>query len=154
MRSILSAAGFSLACATAGAQTLDWRDQDGMRWVCGGVGTTERAALARLEPQANLKLLFVTAKRGGYLADAALALRAEGETAARLKVNAEGPICLIRAPAGRYRLDASIGEVKRSATVAIAAESREPARVVFSFPGKPWDGIWASDEEKAQARTP
>jgi hypothetical protein len=137
------------------AQPLAMKDEAGMRWVCGGVGVEERQALAALEPQANLKLLFVTVKRGGYLADIALDLYdTSGAKKPRLSLAADGPTCLVQAPAGRYRLEASFRDVRRTATALIGKETGKPARVVFSFPGEPWDGIWASEEEKRGARMP
>jgi len=32
------------------------------------------------------------------------------------------------------------------------ARAGQPHQVAFSFPGEAWDGIWASPEEKQQAR--
>jgi hypothetical protein len=106
-------------------------------------------ALAELRPQANLELLFVTAKRGGYLADVEVSLYAADKTSPVLQVTAEGPMCMILAPAGRYRIEASYAGVTRAHQVAADAKT---ARVVFAFPEEPWDGIRASDEEKQQAR--
>jgi len=152
MKALSTAVALAAACATAQAQELTMKEQDGLRWVCGGVGVEERQALAALEPQANLKLLLVTEKRGGYLADVGVSLYDAGAQAPRLSVVADGPMCLIHAPAGRYRIEGSSGTVKRSATANVPKESKHPVRVVLSFPGEPWDGVWASDEEKRGAR--
>jgi hypothetical protein len=152
---MLLAGGLFAIAVAAPAQPLAMKDEAGMRWVCGGVGVEERKALAALEPQANLKLLFVTVRRGGYLADIALDLYDTPEAKKpRLSLAADGPICLVQAPAGRYRLEASFGDVRRTATALIGKEAGKPVRLVFSFPGEPWDGIWASEEEKGGARTP
>ena len=130
------------------------KEEAGMRWACGGVGAEERTALASLRPQANLELLFVTAKRGGYLADVAVALYPAGADSPRLQLSAQGPVCLVFAPAGRYRIEASLRGVKRIAQAAAGGASGNPVRVVFGFPEESWDGIRASDEEKQQARAP
>jgi hypothetical protein len=148
-----SLAAFLVVPATlAGAQPA-MQEQAGVRWVCGGVGADERAALAALEREANLKLMFVTEKRGGYLADVAVAMYDAKASTPRLQLTSDGPICLLRAPAGRYRIEAAYGKAKRSATAAPDKDAGKPARVVFSFPGEPWDGIRASEADKEQART-
>jgi hypothetical protein len=143
---ILSAALAAFGAA-AWAQDLALQEQNGLRYACGGAGVEERAALAALRPQANLELLFVTAKRGGYLADVAVTVYAGDK--ALLRVNAEGPMCELAAPAANYRIEAVYGGVKRSQEVSAGAKM---ARVVFRFPDEPWDGIRATDEEKRQGR--
>lgn len=127
------------------------KEHAGLRFACGGIGVEERAALAALRPQANVELLFVTAKRGGYLADVEVTVYAADKSSPALQTTAEGPMCMLSAPAAKYRIEAAYGGVKRSAQV---AADKKPARVVFGFPEEPWDGIRASDEEKQQARTP
>jgi hypothetical protein len=138
------------ACAGAAtAQDIPMKEHAGLRFACGGAGVEERAALAALRPQANVELLFVTAKRGGYLADVEIAVYAADKGAPVLQTTAEGPMCMISAPAAKYRVEATYGGVKRSAQIAAGAKQ---ARVVFGFPDEPWDGIRASDEEKREAR--
>lgn len=124
----------------------------GVRWVCGGVGAEERRELAALEPRANLKLLFVTQKRGGYLADVAVAVTEQGAKARRLEIRSDGPVCLLDLPAGRYRVEASFGGTQRGVEVKLGADAAKLQRAVFAFPGEPWDGIWADEEEKRGAR--
>jgi hypothetical protein len=151
MRSASLAVAFMSLAGLAAAQDLGMKEHAGLRFACGGAGVEERVALAALRPQANLELLFVTARRGGYLADVEVALYAAGKEAAVLQVTAEGPICMIAAPAGKYRIEASYRGIKR--TVHAAANAAQ-ARVVLRFPDEPWDGIKASEEEKQPARTP
>lgn len=140
--------------AVACGQNLAMRESDGLQWVCGGVGADERRALAALNAQANLSLVFVTVKRGGYLADVELSLFDANAKPARFTTATDGPMCLLRLPPGKYRLEASFAGTKRSSAATISADAKQPVRAVFAFPGEPWDGIWASDEEKAQAREP
>jgi hypothetical protein len=127
-------------------------DAGGLRWACGGVGAEERAALATLRPEATLELLFVTARRGGYLADASVSIAPDKAPAKPLALRADGPICLLVAPPGAYRIAAELAGEKRVLRAAVAAGRRAPARLVFTFPAEPWDGIWADPEEKRQAR--
>lgn len=120
--------------------------------ACGGVGAEERAALKAREGGVALKLLFVTAKRGGWLADAEVAV-ADARGAELLRTRADGPICHVSLPEGRYRITAVFAGATRAASVAVPAKpAARPQQVVFAFPAEPWDGIWASDEEKRQAR--
>ncbi len=121
-------------------------------WVCGGVGSDERRDIEALRPQARLEVLFVTKERGGYLSDAELAVY-DGHGEPLLQVSADGPICLLDAPAGSYVLSASYGGVTRKAR-AIVAKDGAARKVVFAFPEEPWDGIRASPEERAQAARP
>jgi hypothetical protein len=145
---------FAMLANGALAQGLELKDADGLRWVCGGVGADERRMLAPLEAETNLALTFVTVKRGGYLADVDLSLSDAGSKSPRLTTRTDGPICLLRLPAGQYRVEAAIGGVRRASVVTVPVAGKQPARAVFAFPGDPWDGIWASDEEKKQAREP
>lgn len=119
--------------------------------ACGGVGVEERSALREREGGVALRLLFVTAKRGGWLADAEVAVFDVRGTQ-RLRTRADGPICHVRLPGGRYRITAALGGATRAASVQVPDNPVRPQQIVFAFPGEPWDGIWASDEEKRQAR--
>jgi hypothetical protein len=145
----LLAVAFSVHAAAAPIM----KSGEGAAWACGGVGAEERAALASVRKRANLEVLFVTAKRGAYLADVELALFAQRGSGPLLAVKAEGPTCLVQLPPGAYRLEASYAGVKRTANTTISANGHR-ARVVFTFPDEPWDGIRATEEEKRQAREP
>lgn len=152
MKTALLAGALAAFAGFAAAQEVAMQEHAGLRWACGGAGVEERAALAALRPQSNLELLFVTAKRGGYLADVEVSVYAADKSPPVLQLLAEGPICMIAAPAAtKYRIEATYGGVKRS--VQVVANAKQP-RVVFGFPEEPWDGIKAADEEKRQARTP
>jgi hypothetical protein len=149
MKSIVLSGALAMFAGAVAAQDISMKKDGAIAWACGGAGVEERVALAALRPQANLELLFVTAKRGGYLADVAVTVY-EGDKPV-LQVTAEGPMCELAAPAGKYRIEAVYGGVKRSQQASAGAKI---SRVVFRFPEEPWDGIRASDEEKQQARAP
>lgn len=120
-------------------------------WTCGGVGADERRALQSQRPQSNVELLFVTAKRGGYLADASFTVTRGGQKVA--SAESEGPMCLLSLPAGDYRIEARRGDVVRTQAVKAGAKG-SARRVVFAFPDEAWDGIQPTAEEKRQAREP
>ena len=151
---LIPAVTLVLWSAGVAAQSLAMQEAGAIQWACGGAGADARAELARLEAQANLMLSFVTVKRGGYVADVAVSIVAENAKLPRFDVTSDGPICLLRVPPGRYRIEASFGATRRAATTMVAKDGKRPGRLVFAFPGKTWDGIWASDEEKRQAREP
>lgn len=124
-----------------------------LQYACGGIGAGERMEMKALAREANLELLFVTQKRGGYLADVALTI-SDAKDAELLRTRADGPICVLMLPAGRYRVSATYAGATRTAQVDGGGAAGKPRRVVLSFPGEKWDGIRASDEEKGSARTP
>jgi hypothetical protein len=133
MKAILFAGAMAAAAVPAVAQDAGMKEQGGVRWICGGVGEEARAELAALRPQANLELLFITGKRGGYIADVGLALYAGEEKAPLLRTVSPGPICLLAVPAGRYRIEAEF----RGVTRVLRAGTGGKAPVVFSFPEEP-----------------
>jgi hypothetical protein len=118
----------------ASAQDFPMKEQAGVRWTCAGIGQTERAALAKLEPQSNLKLVFAGGKEGAYLARVGVSLTDAAGKKTKLQFTADGPICLIQAPAGSYRVDATYADSKRTASATLGKEAKHPATVVFHFP--------------------
>ena len=137
--------GFVLALAGGMASAQQ------VRYTCGGVGSDERRMLESARTDARLELLFVTAKRGGYVAGAQVTVSRGNERLASFE--SEGPICLLDLPAGNYRIDAKLGDAVSSQAVKVPAAGRAP-RTIFRFPDGPWNGIEASEEEKRQAREP
>jgi hypothetical protein len=135
MKTILLAAALVAACGAAQAQELALKDDAGLRWVCGGVGEEERETLAGLEPQVNLKLMFVTGKRGAFVSDVDVSLYDAASELLRFTMIAQGPICLIQAPAGRYRITATYDGTRLERSIALPEKrASEPVRAVFSFP--------------------
>ena len=134
------------------AQPLSFQRSGDIAWVCGGVGSEERRALDAMRPEARLELLLVTAPRGAYVAGAQVTIApVKGGTAVTL--DAEGPTCLLQAPPGRYRIEASYDGMTRSANANVARAGKR-SRVVLSFPNDEREDIRATDEEKRQAAAP
>jgi len=120
----LTAAGMALAAAWRPAHAADAmviRTMGPVSYVCGGVADDERAALAGLEKNFNMGILFTQGSNGEFLSDVAVRLlRDEQEVAA---FRAAGPRCLIRAPEGSYNIEASYkGQTK---TIRIGTGSRD-----------------------------
>ena len=116
------------------AQPFPMNEQGGVRWVCAGVGEEERAALAKLEAGSTLKLVFASGKRGAYLAHVDVVLSERDGKRPALKFTATAPICLLQAPAGSYRVEASFRDQKRSLATSVAKDARQPGMLVFRFP--------------------
>jgi hypothetical protein len=146
---VLALASLALS---APVQAIPIQEHGAAKWACGGAGVEERETLASIRSASSLELLFVTEKRGGYLADVAVKLERADGTAPALRFVSDGPICMMTVPAGAYRIEASFAGATRTQRVAVSSATGKAARVVFQFPGEPWDGIWASDEEKRSAR--
>lgn len=128
---ILPLAFFS---AGALAQTFPMNKQGEVGWVCAGIGEPERAALSKMERDANLKLVFAAGKRGAYLADVGVVVSDREGKRPALKFKATGPICLLQAPAGRYQVEALYRNEKRSIGTTLAAGAKQPGVLVFRFP--------------------
>ena len=129
---VLALAMFS---AGAAAQSFPMNEQGDMRWVCAGIGETEREALVKMEPGTSLKLVFAAGKRGEYLANVDVILSDRDGKRPALKFTAEAPICLIQAPAGRYHVEAAFNDVKRAIDARVPKDAKQPGMLVFRFPG-------------------
>ena len=134
---VIGAGATLLLPEAAAAEPFAMTEQGGLRWACGGIGFEERAALAGLRPQANVELLFVTKPRGGYLADVLVTVYSSDSDTPRARVRAQGPICLLHLPAGRYRIEASRHGEHRSAEASGGGPDGRPQRSIFTFPEEP-----------------
>jgi hypothetical protein len=108
MKTFLFASSLALCAGLVSAQDIAMKEHAGLRFACGGAGFEERAELALLRPQANLELLFITAKRGGYLADAEVAVFA-ADKARRRRWCCASPSRLGTAPVPPTRRSARAG---------------------------------------------
>ena len=138
-------------CGLAGAAQAAEGSSGDVRWNCGGIGADERRALEAARGASTRALVFVSRKRGGYLAGAQVTLKRDATTIATFE--SEGPICLLDVPAGTYRIEARLNDFTADATVRVPATGRAP-RTLLRFPDESSNGIEASEEEKRQAREP
>lgn len=153
MKPVLLMVAMAFLSSNAAGAPPRYEGDFGLQWSCGGVGSDERRALARLGGEAGLELVMVTAQRGGYVAGAEVSLRGATTKGAQLSGVADGPICLFKLPPGTYTIEALLDGTRREARAVVKAGGK-PARVVMTFPEKDGDGIRASAEEKRQARAP
>ena len=144
-RTIIASTAFA---AAANAWAIDVNTTGNAQWVCGGAGEQERMQMKGLESEATAELMFVTEKRGGYLADVDFVVRDQkGGTV--LQGRAAGPKCLLTVPMGRYRVDATYEGSKRSANFQVTRAPGNPTRTVLTFPRDPSETIAPSAQEKA-----
>ena len=143
---VLAVSGFGAYAAPLGANAS---------YACGGVGSDSRRELAQQATGANLSLEIFVSPGGEYLADVDVTLTPAGNGES-LRLRTEGPLCYLRVPPGRYRIEATFEGVTRSANAAVTASATSPTRVALSFPKSVGDKQTdaASPEEKAQAARP
>lgn len=127
--------------------------------VCGGIGSGERAALEEEARGTNLALEFFIANRGDYVADVDFAITPLDGPAAGRPVDgmADGPLCFVRLAPGRYRIDAELNGVRRSARATVPEHALRPVRVALAFPEEAARGdleTRPTPEEREEARKP
>jgi hypothetical protein len=96
---------------------LQIRDYQGIRYVSGGIGLSEREELSALSPQFNLRLMFAV-QRGSYLADVQVRILGAGGTVV-LEARSEGPHFLTQLPPGRYTVEVSARDQTQRQTAQI-----------------------------------
>ncbi|WP_051362103.1 carboxypeptidase regulatory-like domain-containing protein [Solimonas soli] len=111
----------SAAAATSGVLPPS-HEQNGIWYVSGGYGCHEAAAMRKAAAGFPLSISFYAqgVERRLYLAKVHVAIR-DAADAVVFDVEAEGPILLVRLPAGRYRVDADYKGEHRSTAVDIDA---------------------------------
>lgn len=139
-RALLALSLAALASGASGQQRTT-TDHAQLRWACGGATADERHALAQLETQANLMLVFV-GRKGRYLSHVDLTIYGLSGGAPRLNVHVNGPICAIRVPPGQYRIEASLRSTTLRIQATVPDRSRRRTQVVFSFPGDTRHHVW------------
>jgi hypothetical protein len=82
------------------------QEDEGIRYVSGGVGEDERTEIEALASQFNLRLMFAKQDSGEYLADVHVSIREEGGDRI-LDARSEGPLFFAQLPAGDYRVEAT-----------------------------------------------
>ena len=102
----------SMAATAQGMPPM--QSQGAVKFVCGGIGSDESTAMRAGMKSHPLSLLFARAD-GAYLAEVGVTVtNAAGNQV--LKTRANGPVCLIDLPAGKYAIEAdSEGAVKKHA---------------------------------------
>ncbi len=123
-----------LACAAAVSAPLQPQDdtagalpeaqtQNGIRYVCGGVGSDEAAALKRAARDHNLELTFAT-RDGSFLADVDVTIAA-ARGRSLLTTTCDGPIMLVDLPkGGTYKVSAEVNGREASGKVQLQSHAK------------------------------
>lgn len=116
--------------ATAAAQSAmpAMRGEGTARYVCGGIGSDESTAFRASMKDHPLALLFARAD-GAYEADVAVTIQDDKNSSA-LAFRANGPVCLIDLPAGKYVVNAEASGASKKQTVTVGGG---PKSVDFRF---------------------
>ncbi|MFZ1640467.1 MAG: carboxypeptidase-like regulatory domain-containing protein [Candidatus Contendobacter sp.] len=93
--------------------SLQIQTDQGIRYVSGGIGLSERDELRALSGQFNLQLMFAMQGSGDYLADIQVRIL-DSRGAAILNATSQGPYFLVQLPAGSYIVEVSaLGQTQR-----------------------------------------
>ncbi|HVB47853.1 MAG TPA: carboxypeptidase regulatory-like domain-containing protein [Burkholderiales bacterium] len=108
----------AFAAATAFAQPVRVQAHAGARYVSGGVGQEERAALEAMRGEFNLRVTFAAQRSGGYLAGVGVGVE-DSKGREVFRTVAQGPWLYARLAPGRYRLTASYSGRRQTRQVAV-----------------------------------
>lgn len=152
-RARVLAAGAGLAFALAGfAQPLAVREQGGAKFVSGGVGEEERAALAEMRGGFNVQVTSFVPKGGSYLSDVAVSVRDALEREV-FATTTEGPFLFARLPAGAYKLTATFDGKTLTRRFTVREAGRTEIFLPFDDPTAHWEkGMEPERERKPAAR--
>ncbi|MDG4549124.1 MAG: carboxypeptidase-like regulatory domain-containing protein [Candidatus Contendobacter sp.] len=93
--------------------SLQIQTDQGIRYVSGGIGLSERDELRTLSGQFNLQLMFAMQGSGDYLADIQVRIF-DSRGAAILNATSQGPYFLAQLPTGNYTVEVSVlGQTQR-----------------------------------------
>ncbi|MEP6723686.1 MAG: carboxypeptidase-like regulatory domain-containing protein [Variovorax sp.] len=106
---------------TAGAMP-PMKGEGAVRWVCGGIGVDESTAMRAAMKSHPLSLLFAR-KDGAYLAEIDVTIQ-RSDGGPTLALRADGPVCLIDLPAGRYTVQAVAGGATQKESVTVGGAPR------------------------------
>jgi hypothetical protein len=125
-----------LAAAGAGAQGSPVPNETagGVSYVSGGVGSDEAQALRDAAADYPLTLELAAAAGGPrdeYISDARVEIRDRQGTPV-LRTRTQGPLLLVRLPAGSYDVDVDWNGAHRHKSVEVG---ERPQRLLVEFPG-------------------
>jgi hypothetical protein len=100
------AAALAMSLAPAASLAAQPKEQNGVAYINGGVGTDEQNAMRALKADYNLQLTFATRKTGAFRSDVQLDI-ADAKGASVLSVANTGPMFFAKLPPGTYRISAA-----------------------------------------------
>ncbi len=114
-------------------KTLAAKTENGITYLCGGVGKEEAAYMKQAARGHDLMLTFAT-RRGDYLADVNVTIEdARGETV--LQTTCDAPIMLVDMPkSGTYRIHAEAAGYAQDRTARVNTRKPALAALVMTWP--------------------
>jgi hypothetical protein len=112
------------ACLAAPAVAAQPKEQNGITYINGGVGTDEQNAMRALKADYNLRLTFATKQTGAYRSDVQLDI-ADAKGGNLLSVPNTGPMFFAKLPAGIYKISASAEGKTFKRTVRLGTGTKE-----------------------------
>jgi hypothetical protein len=113
------------AClAPAASFAAQPKEQNGVSYINGGVGTDEQNAMRALKADYNLRLTFATKQTGAYRSDVQLDI-ADARGTSVLSVADTGPMFFAKLPPGVYRISAAAEGKTFKRTVRLGTGTKE-----------------------------
>lgn len=136
VRLVIGTLGLGLALPVAAAMMTQSalpqpNTENGVTYMSGGIGETEAAAMKQEAKHYSLSMVFSANKDNEYLADVRVTIKdATGKEL--LSTVSNGPIMLVKLPAGRYSVAADLDGKTLHRTVHVAAKNER--QVNFHWP--------------------
>jgi hypothetical protein len=118
------ALAFAACLAPAASFAAQPKEQNGVSYINGGVGTDEQNAMRALRADYNLQLTFATKQTGAYRSDVQLDIL-DAKGASVLSVANTGPMFFAKLPPGTYRLSAAAEGKTFKRTVRLGSGAKE-----------------------------
>jgi hypothetical protein len=115
---------FAACLAPAASFAAQPKEQNGVSYINGGVGTDEQNAMQALRADYNLRLTFATKQTGAYRSDVQLDI-ADTKGASLLSVANAGPMFFAKVPPGTYRISAAAEGKTFRRTVRLGSGAKE-----------------------------
>jgi hypothetical protein len=115
---------FAACLAPAASFAAQPKEQNGVSYINGGVGTDEQNAMQALRADYNLRLTFATKQTGAYRSDVQLDI-ADTKGASLLSVANAGPMFFAKLPPGTYRISAAAEGKTFRRTVRLGSGAKE-----------------------------
>jgi hypothetical protein len=123
----------SLLPPPAPAAELAEKSQNGVSWVCGGIGDQEQAYMKSLATRYDMMVTFAV-KTGEYLAGPLVAITGN-DGRVLLQTRCSGPLMLVDLPeGGTYRIRAQLDEYEVARTVQLKENQGQYRQVVMTWP--------------------
>lgn len=121
-----AALAVALAACLAPAATVaaQPKEQNGVSYINGGVGTDEQNAMRALKADYNLRLTFATKQTGAYRSDVQLDIM-DARGTSLLSVPNTGPMFFAKLPPGTYRISAAAEGKTFKRTVKLGSGTKE-----------------------------